>query len=36
MKLTTKWFLALSTVLAISISGCSAVQGSNTSQSSTT
>jgi DNA-entry nuclease len=36
MKLSTKWLLALSTVLAISISGCSAVQGSNTGQSSTT
>ena len=36
MKLTTKWLLALSTVLAISISGCSAVGASNASQSNTT
>ncbi|MCT4395170.1 endonuclease, partial [Lacticaseibacillus paracasei] len=36
MKLTAKWLLALSTVLGISISGCSAVQGSNSGQSNTT
>lgn len=36
MRLTAKWLLALSTVLGISISGCSAVQGSNSSQSNTT
>lgn len=36
MKLTTKWLLALSTVLAISISGCSAVGNSNASQSNKT